>query len=266
MNIQYNIFRWLVFKIGDTKWLGWKHLPFIATWAVAEHKIDLNEIDIAKSLIQEGDIILHRDEWFLSNCSIPGTMIHAGIVVENKKENKGLIPYQIIEAVSEGVVERNVGHILQSDYACILRPKLSKDHKAEAAHWARKIVGSDYDVLFDFNSEEERVTINNNGKAKFCCTEIPHFCYLEHVHELGIFRKRNINIITKLLSLIGLCPGNDVVTADMYVESHGFDFVWVSKNYTVEWAKKELLASEGHIFKLNKHLVNGGAVGQSNYK
>lgn len=248
--INYRLLRWLVFKIGDIRWLGWKDFPFVITWDVHYHKISLNEVDECKAKLEIGDIVLHRDSGFLSNLSIGGIMIHAGIVVPDENGK----PTQIVEAISEGVVKRNVGHILYSDYACVVRPKLSFEYKIDACMWADKIVGSEYDVQFNFNTEEERKSIEKGNKERFCCTEIPHFCYLDHIKELGVFRKRNIGFATKFLSLIGLNPGTAIVTADMYVEALGLDIVWMSQSYTHDWAKS-MGASEQHLFKIAKYIL-----------
>ncbi len=225
----YKLLRWLVFKVGDTRWLGWRNFPMLLTWDIHMHKIDLDEVEVAKTKLRRGDIILHRDEGFLSNTMIPGIMIHAGIYVGDQ---------QVIEAISEGVVKRNVGHILYSDYACILRPKIGRLHKDKACDWAEKLVGMPYDVQFDFGVERERKALMEGEQVKVCCTEIPFFCYMEYVNELGVFRENSVTAAVRLLEILGLHPGRTQVTADMYVEANGFEIVWRSEEFTEEWAHK----------------------------
>jgi hypothetical protein len=250
----YRLFRWLVFKIGDTRWLGWKNFPFILTWDVSIHNIDYNEIMFdAVPDLRLGDILLHRDEGFLSNWFIGGAMIHAGVYVGDM---------QLVEAVSEGVLKRNVIHLLRSDRACILRPNLPNEAKDEAIGWAEKIVDFEYDVLFDFNGTEERYLIGKHGKeaknmgVKFCCTEVPFFCYLRYAEDLKIERRRNVSFITKLLSLIGLHPGQVVVDADMYGAAD-CELIWCSRYMTSGWCSA-MKMNDKFAMKVSEYWVKNG--------
>lgn len=234
--IPFRIFRWIVFWVGDTRKIA--HFPWI-TWDVHEHKMDLNEVMLeAMPLLLPGDIILHRDDGFLSNLFIGGAMIHAGIYLGGQ---------QVVEAISEGVVKRHAGHILYSDRACILRPRLPAETRekavADAIEWAEKIVGFPYDILFDFNGAKERELVKRYGKeaarkgVRFCCTEVPYFCYRPNASELGIKRRRNVSVATHILSFFGLSPGRAVISADMYFTAN-FDLIWCSKHFTPAWCKK----------------------------
>lgn len=245
-SLAYRLFRWLVFKTGDIRFIS-----------KARHKITYNEVDLdAMPLLEPGDILLHRDSYYLSNRFIGGVMIHAGIYVGGR---------QIVEAISEGVVRRNAMALLRSDYACILRPKLDKSEKPQviqkAIHRARQIVGFQYDPLFEFNSEHELKVITEKGRdyaknngIRFCCTEIPHFCYLEKLEDLGVYRRRNINFLTKFISLFGLRPGEAVVDADNYFVGN-FDVIWVSRTLSPEKAKKKG-AEENFLRKLKRYWQN----------
>lgn len=241
--LPFRILRWLVFWVGDTRRIA--HFPWI-TWDVHQHRIDLNEVMLeAVPLLEPGDLVLHRDDGFLSNAFIGGAMIHAGLYVGGQ---------QVVEAVSEGVVKRHAGHILYSDRACILRPRfpdgVSREKAvAEAIEWAEKIVGFPYDILFQFNGQKERELVARHGKdapkkgVRFCCTEVPYFCYYTYREALGIKRTRNVTFLTRLLSLVGLSPGRAVINADMYMTA-GFDLVWCSRELTVAWSKKRRVSAE----------------------
>lgn len=229
---MFKAFRWSVFLTGDMRWLGWDKFPFCLGWYSYREDIDLNEVlNDAMPLLKIGDIILHRDNGFISNLFIGGAMIHAGIYVGDG---------QVVEAISEGVVRRSAAHILHSDRAIILRPRIDDDAKVMATEWANRIVGFGYDFLFDFNGAKEREMIRKHGidarkmGVRFACTEIPYFCYLEHAKDLGINLRRNVNLMTRLLSLVGLKPGEAVVDADMYVTSD-MDIVWCSKKFTPDY-------------------------------
>ena len=241
--LPFRILRWLVFWVGDTRKIA--HFPWV-TWDVHEHKIDLNEVMLdALPLLLPGDIILHRDDGFLSNLFIGGAMIHAGIYIGGQ---------QVVEAVSEGVLKRHAGHILYSDRACILRPRFPSEAErekavSEAIEWAEKIVGFPYDILFQFNGQKERELVLRHGPdaakkgVRFCCTEVPYFCYYPYRQALGIKRTRNVSVLTRLLSLVGLSPGRAVIAADMYMTAE-LDLIWCSRELTVAWSKKRRVSAE----------------------
>ena len=239
------VLRALVFWIGDVRRI--KHFPWV-TWDVHQHEIDLNEaIQEALPLLEPGDIVLHRDTGYLSNAFIGGCMVHAGLYVGDG---------QVVEAISEGVVKRHAAHILHSDYACVLRPRLAgKEVIIRALALADKIVGMPYDHLFNFNYVEELNKIEEFGAGeaarrgvKFCCTEISSFCYLERLAELRFFRRRNIGFVTRLLSWFGLNPGEAVIDADQYVTAET-DIVWLSRKFTAAWAEK-MECSEEYVYKV----------------
>jgi len=252
----HNIFRTIVFWVGDTRWTS--SFPYFS-WEREEPYIDLNEVDHAKTFLQKGDIILHREKKCWSNAAITGTMIHAGIYVGDM---------QVIEAISQGVVKRNAGHILHSDYAIIIRPDFDDPTTQQAAineaiDWANRIVGFPYDYLFQFNSEQDQKRLKERGiiatasllfrifrairalfnmksdkdAMKFCCTEIPHFCYYKFLDKLNVHRRKNVTLFTRLLSFFRIDVGRMVVDADMYVKGN-FTIIWCSKKFIPEWAEK----------------------------
>lgn len=245
----FKIYRWIVFKIGDTRRIS--HLPFF-TWDEPQHKIDLNEALLeAMPLLMPGDIVLHRDDGYVANIGIGGAMIHAGIYMGDQ---------QLIEAISEGVVKRHVGHILHSDRACILRPLLGDATEIaiyEALAWADRIVGFPYDPLFDFNAKRERRLILEFGEegaikrgVRFCCTEIPYFCFLDYCEQLDIHRRRNVSWLVKVIQFFGLHPGTLVIDADMYMDAN-FELIWASQEYTPKWCKK-MKVSKMHQKKIEE--------------
>lgn len=229
---MFKAFRWMVFLMGDLRWLGWKKFPFCLGWYSYESKIDLNEVlRDAMPLLKPGDVVLHRDEGFLSNIFIGGSMIHAGVYVGDG---------QLVEAISDGVVRRSAAHILHSDRAVILRPNVAEDAKTQAVEWANRIVGFGYDFLFEFNGFKEREMIRKHGidarrmGVRFACTEVPYFCYLDFAKIMKINLRRNVTFLTKFISVFGLNPGKAVVDADMYVKAD-MDVVWCSKQFTADY-------------------------------
>ena len=239
-SFAFRLWRRIVFGVGD--WMTQKREPFC-------RESEYGEII---PQLQPGDVVLHRDDRFGPvNWFIGGAMIHAGIYVGNG---------EIVEAISEGVVRRSVGHILESDYTCVVRPNaksLSQYARAHVIHdacvKARSIEGFEYDPLFDFCDSVEFDALNQikhnfvrsswatRAKAEgisFACTEVPYFCYYPVRELLGLYRRRNVNILTKLIGLFGLHPGSAVIDADMYVTAYGFDLIWCSASMTPGWAAR----------------------------
>jgi hypothetical protein len=240
----HRIFRKIVFWAGDTRRLS--KFPWV-TWAAIEHKIGLDEVwREAFPKLREGDIILHRDEGFLSNLFIGGFMIHAGIYVGDG---------YVVEAISEGVKKRSAAYILYSDYAMILRPKFKNIEEMssairEAMYWAELAVNCEYDELFDFDIEHEREALRKGQKknVKLACTETPLLCYYDYMDQLGIYRRRNINMLTRVLGWLGLNVGEEVIDADMFVRGN-FDIVWKNRELDKKTAYR-FGCDEGYLRKI----------------
>lgn len=238
------IYKFLVFKAGDTRWLGWRNFPFVATWDVCKPEIKGEEVQTALRRARKGDVLVLRHDGFVSNFGIGGAMIHAALCIGED---------HVIEALSDdegGVVKTHLSDCLQADKAMLLRPiNLCDITVNQAVATAHSILGFKYDIFFDFNTEEERESIRNDhiaakaGTVKFCCTEIPHYCYLDSVQSLDLYRTRNSGLVTKLLTFMGLAMGDTLITADMYLEAN-FEVVWASKGCTPEWFSSKKCCEE----------------------
>ncbi len=244
-NPLYNLFRWIVFKVGDTRWIGFKYFPFVATWDAYHSKIDQAEVHDAMKVIRPGDLIVLRHDGYLSNLGIGGAMIHAALYIGAD---------ECVEALSDdegGVCKNHIADTMHADMAMILRPELGPFEISEAIRNARSILGFKYDVLFDFNTEEERDYIKKfpdkaKDEIKFCCTEVPHYCYLDYVDQLQIYRVRQASFMQKILAMLGLHTGHKIITADMYVTAN-FRIVWASKHCTPE--RFSAMGCEEHFIK-----------------
>jgi hypothetical protein len=225
------IFRWVVFKTGDLRWIGWKHFPFIATWDAYSCKIDQYEIHEAMKIARAGDVIILRHDGYASNLGIGGTFMHAALCVGND---------ECVEALSDdqgGVVRRHLADTLQADIAVILRPNIGFE-VVDAVLTAKSLVGFKYDYLFDFNTQKAKNLIAHDyeaskaGRVLFCCTEIPFYCYMEVTEQLGLKTKRRASALQKILSLLGVHAGDNIITADMYLDAN-FTPVWASEESPV---------------------------------
>jgi hypothetical protein len=230
-SIWYKMKAAIVFWLGDIRRLN--KFPW-ATWASKYHRLTYKQMREAALICRPGDVGLHRDEGFLSNVAIPGAFKHAWIVVENE---------DCVEAVSEGVIKRDCMAPLITDYAIILRPiGTNKAEVNRAVRRANGIVGSSYDVNFNFNFEEtdsnlkekERSFTRNldAGKfhAAFSCTETVGYSWYHCSDKLRLFRSHH--------------AGREAIIADDFLKMN-FGIVWVSPSVTMEWLKESGMHEEG---------------------
>jgi hypothetical protein len=138
------------------------------------------QLDEMRTLLKPGDILIERQDFFLSRAFMPGYWAHAAIYVGDAREIEalGLANHEwvapqwdnlntsgcdILEAVPAGGVRMtNLDHCIGvADSAAILRPRLSEPQVKEAVARAFRDVGKPYDFEFDFFSED-----------KIVCTEL----------------------------------------------------------------------------------------------
>ena len=142
--------------------------------------ISPDQVNDLREVLQPGDILLERRNWFLSNAFLPGFWPHAALYLgaPGELENLGVTedpwvashwdefvgddeaghPYAVIEAISEGVVFTSLEHSVgEADAVAVLRPRLSTDQKKEAIVRAFSHLGKPYDFQFDFFSTHQLV-------------------------------------------------------------------------------------------------------------
>lgn len=161
--------------IGDTKIREPRHGKPLVTPELVER---------LRPMLQPGDILIERRNWYLSNAFLPGYWPHSALYVGTPEQLKaaGLDQdlrilgkleafskkdasghgYAIIEAVSEGVVFSTVEHSIgEADSVAVLRPNLTPLQKREMIARAFENTGKPYDFDFDFFSAD-----------KLVCTEV----------------------------------------------------------------------------------------------
>lgn len=165
---------WLPIQTGVSEWMG-------DTRVYRQNQALINETQIGeiRKILQPGDILLQRREWFLSNIGLPGFWPHAAVYVGTPEERRvyfgrsfekelqkkepdnyanslksyeGHIP-SVLEAISEGVTFTSAEHSLAADSLAILRPRLSKEERAKAVLRAFHFAGRPYDFNFDFATD-----------------------------------------------------------------------------------------------------------------
>ena len=148
-----------------------------------------------RQLVRPGDILLERQDWFLSRAFMPGYWAHAALYIGTPQEVEalGLATHEwvaphweefkrlgadghlhaIIEAVPEGVSFTTLEHCLGvADSAAVLRPALTtQDERKDAVARAFHHVGKAYDFEFDFFSAD-----------KLVCTELVARAYANSTH------------------------------------------------------------------------------------
>ena len=200
---------WFPLQKEVSEWMG-----DVKVLRVKRSLVNDKQIKEIQSLLQPGDILLERREWYLSNIGLPGYWPHAALYIGAPQERKvyfkdknvanyyakhngnfnaylkysypkayqnSLTPQErhnvprVIEAISEGVSFTTLEHSVDADSVVILRPRLSKLDKAIAIERAFHYSGRPYDFNFDFLTDAELV-----------CTELVYKAYEAKQNYTGL--------------------------------------------------------------------------------
>ena len=140
-------------------------------------------------LLEPGDVLIERRNWYLSNIGLPGFWPHAALFTGTPDEQDRYFgegdraaisgrtpsehlreafpriaqafalpgehgPVRILEAISEGVSLTSLEHSAGADYVAVLRPKVSRGAKLGAILKAYAMWGRPYDFDFDFVTDD----------------------------------------------------------------------------------------------------------------
>lgn len=154
------------------KWLQKIHRP--------EFKIHDQFYFDLKSKIRNGDVLLSREDWHLTNPMIPGYWKHAAIYTNG----------WVIEAIGEGVVKTSFERwCFSKDYIACYRPKfLDQVECSQAGILAAQQVGKPYDFEFA-----------EGGKA-FYCSELVYWAYSEINHAIPFTLRESMGVRTVIPS------------------------------------------------------------------
>ena len=142
--------------------------------------IEPQQVEDLRKLLQPGDILIERRNWFLSNAFLPGFWPHAALYLGEADELEAMGLHEdrrvsphwddflkldaaghhpvVIEAISEGVVFTSLEHSVgEADAIAVLRPKLTDAQRREAIARAFSHYGKPYDFEFDFFSTDRLV-------------------------------------------------------------------------------------------------------------
>ena len=181
-----------------TRDVAYRSQAFVSTWLGSTRfrqprdghcMIRPAQLSEFRAKLKPGDILIERQNWFLSRAFMPGYWAHAALYVgtTNDLVRLGLDrdprvvaqwrqfaardaaghEHLILEAVPEGVRMTTLEHCIGiADSAAVLRPRVSEDQVREAIGRAFTHLGKSYDFDFDFFSSD-----------KLVCTELVYRCY-----------------------------------------------------------------------------------------
>lgn len=192
---------WFPVQKGISMWMG-------ETKVYRQHEYLIKDDQIRQfaHLLEPGDILLERREWYLTNVGIPGYWSHAALYIGTPRERKEFFndlqtcmwaqkqgapsleellsqtyprayssgkttsddgnPIRVMEAIAEGVVFSSLEFSAGCDSLAVLRPRLPKKDKAIAIFRAFQYFGRPYDYNFDYLTENSLV-----------CTELLYKAY-----------------------------------------------------------------------------------------
>ncbi len=172
--------------------------------------ITLGQIQVMKKVMQPGDVMVQRRNWYASNLGIPGFWAHAALYIgtiseleeyyrevfpvdgysnlrdllrdkypklwkEYTETDKNAYPFAVIEAKAPGVIVQSLEESARADYVAVLRPRLSKKDTLQALLRAFENFGKPYDYNFDFETRDELV-----------CSELVYDAYLPSSNKGGL--------------------------------------------------------------------------------
>jgi hypothetical protein len=201
---------WFPLQKEVAEWMG-----HTKVWRPHTYLIRPEQIGRISQVLEPGDILLERREWYLTNVGIPGFWTHAALFIGSAEQRAALsrdaqvlswlqacgakslddliakrypgayaemqIPCgdgrlpRVIEALSPGVCLTSLHHSATCDSLAILRPRLSKTDRAAAVVRAMRYFGRPYDYAFDFGSDQSLV-----------CTELIVKAYLPDRTKKGL--------------------------------------------------------------------------------
>ena len=182
------------------------------------------QVQELKRILEPGDIILERRNWYVSNGFLPGYWPHMALYVGTAEdlERRGLAMHpfvqphlekfrqpdrngherRAVEAVTSGVIFSSLEETASADHIAVLRPRVSEARKNAAIARAFSHYGKPYD--FDFFSTH-----------KLVCTELIYRAYDEMLEgeRMGF----------PLVRILGLetLPPDEVVR--MFAREHALD-------------------------------------------
>jgi len=147
--------------------------PMFLVLGASGYKINGDAQREILSILNPGDVLLRRWDYYISNWFIPGYWSHAGIYAGDNT---------VIHATpSGGVHEEDILSFLRADSISILRIPNYTDEKSKVViDRARSLIGRSYDYAFEGKDDD-----------RFFCFEVVSFAMLE-IEGVDLERKNTI--------------------------------------------------------------------------
>jgi uncharacterized protein YycO len=153
MNILVKLLRLIVAPVS--KFIAYFHIP--------EPKVSMLEYQEMRSLLKDGDVLVSRKDWALSNVLMPGEWKHCGVFFQG----------HVYEAVTAGFRRSTVEEFFfKKDMVGVSRFKpLNDDQISWSVIWLEQKIGSKYDYSFSISDDD-----------KYFCSEVVYLLY-SHLFE-----------------------------------------------------------------------------------
>jgi hypothetical protein len=205
--------------------------------------ISLEQRQDLVNVLEPGDILLERKNWYLSNSGIPGFWPHAALYVGSLEEadayfgkqdileNKSFSVYlqekypglysdylskdihdynhRVLEAIANGVIFQSIEKSANADYLVAFRPRLEKEEKLKAILKAFSFYKLPYDYEFDFATSDAMV-----------CSELVYKAYLPDVNKEGLKYETSMNMGREVLTPVDIAKDFDLTynTSDQQLD------------------------------------------------
>jgi hypothetical protein len=175
-----------------------------------ENFITLEQLEEVRLMLEPGDILFQRRNWYASNPGMPGFWTHVVLYTGTMDEmntyftedaesllgmslsdylalyapdyyldmqelDKNNLPYVTLEGKAEGIVILSLVDSAKADYLGVIRPSLSKKDKLQALLYAIDNYKKPYDYNFDFSTDDS-----------FVCSELVYKAYSPTEEKNGL--------------------------------------------------------------------------------
>lgn len=124
----------------------------------SSYKLTGDDVRTLLELIEPGDVIINRRDYYVSNWFIEGNFSHVGLYVGDNR---------VIHVATDGIKNEDVIVFTRADALAIVRPK-NKGLIPTAMYLAYELFKKGVRYDYDFNTE---------SPEEFYCTEFTDYCY-----------------------------------------------------------------------------------------